>query len=108
MRFPGVYGERCATGYQADISKRLVKGGMNRIKDIKMRFTSALALLAAGALPLGYAAVPTIAHGFEKSHDHGPSKADRKRAEQEDRTGVEEGKSVSGRGDQGGRRNLKK
>src|SRR3546814_11898858 len=82
MRFPGVYGERCATGYQADISKRLVKGGMNRIKDIKMRFTSALALLAAGALPLGYAAAPPIAHVFEKSHAHSPSKAKRKRAEQ--------------------------
>src|SRR3546814_8523325 len=71
---------------QADISKRLVKGGMNRIKDIMMRFTSALALLAAGALPLGYAAAPTIAHGFEKSHDHGPSKAKRKRAEQDARS----------------------
>jgi len=56
---------------------------MNRIKDTKMRFTPAFTLLAIAALPLGYAAVPAIAHGFEKSHDHGQTKAERKRAEQD-------------------------
>lgn len=48
-----------------------------------MRMTAPLAFLAAVALPLGYAASPTIAHAFAKNGDHKQSKAERKRAEQD-------------------------
>src|SRR3546814_3397456 len=65
------------------ISKRLVKGGMTRIKDFQMRFKHTLTLLAIAALPLGYAAAPSIAQGFEKKHESGSTKAERKRAEQD-------------------------
>src|SRR3546814_19685553 len=48
-----------------------------------MRFKHTLTLLAIAALPLGYAAAPSIAQGFEKKHESGSTKAERKRAEQD-------------------------
>lgn len=48
-----------------------------------MRFSHSLTLLAITALPLSYAAAPTIAQGFEKKHESGLTKAERKRAEQD-------------------------
>src|SRR3546814_16945709 len=56
---------------------------MTRIKDFQMRFKHTLTLLAIAALPLGYAAAPPIAQGFEKKHESGSTKAERKRAEQD-------------------------
>src|SRR3546814_15285788 len=64
------------------ISKRLVKWGITRIKDFQMRFKHTLTLLAIAALPLGYAAAPSIAQGFEKKHESGSTQAERKPAEQ--------------------------
>lgn len=53
-----------------------------------MRIFTPLALIAATALPLGYAASPAVAHAFDKKED----RAERRRAEQEAiRTAVQRG-----------------